>query len=101
MPKRPLRHFIKEGRQKLGLSQAELAERMDTTEATVSRKENSKRGLSLEDLNWFAAGLSIDPFDLLRHPDQPSPEALLRAVDEPTKEVVLRMLRGVSTLVTP
>jgi transcriptional regulator with XRE-family HTH domain len=44
--KKPLRYrrlYLKEHREAAGLSQEQLAERMDTTKATISRIENGKR----------------------------------------------------------
>jgi transcriptional regulator with XRE-family HTH domain len=83
--------FLREWREKMGLTQEELAERMGTTKATVSRKETGGRGIKLEYLAEVAAALRIETRDLLRHPDRPTADDLMR--DATPEEQ--RRIRGV------
>ena len=89
-PHRPPTLYIREWITKRGLNQAQLAERMDTSAANVSRKLNAERKMKAEDLAWFAAALDCEPGDLFRHPDQPTIDELLRdATPEVRRQAVL------------
>jgi transcriptional regulator with XRE-family HTH domain len=52
-------------RDKLRMSTQELAERIKRSQATISRIENGKQGLTFELLSAIAAELRVHPFDLL------------------------------------
>lgn len=54
------------------MSTQELAERIGRSQATVSRVENGKQGLSFELLSSIAAELRVHPFALLA--DDPAGE---------------------------
>ena len=64
------KNWIRELRQKLGLSTRTLAERVDTTGATISRFETGKQSLSQAWLQKIAAALGVSAADLLD--DKPS-----------------------------
>lgn len=80
-PRRPIRLYLAEWRTSRGLSQERLAERLGTSDVTISRWENGRRRPDLNAQAAIAEALDIDVFDLRRHPDQPSADALLR--DQP------------------
>ncbi len=92
-PKKPTRLFLKEWRQKRGLSQDQLAARLETTKANVSRKENDARKVTTEYLAAVAYALDCAPEDLFRHPDQPTADQLLRQSSPAVRELVLRVLK--------
>lgn len=70
-PKRRRRHFIKEWRKFRGLTQAELAESLDTTAASISRIENLEQGYTQDFLEACADALGTHPGVLLmRAPTQ-------------------------------
>ncbi len=67
-------------RDKMKMSTQELAERINRSQATISRIENGKQGLTFELLSRIAAELRIHPFALLS--------------DEPLRHSVLLPVRG-------
>jgi transcriptional regulator with XRE-family HTH domain len=71
-PKHRRRHFIREWREHRGLTQEQLAERLETTKANISRVENLKQGYTQDFLEACATALSTDPASLLmRNPVDP------------------------------
>lgn len=93
--KRPYRLYLAEWREKKGLSQVDLANRMGTTDVTISRWETGKRRPDLDAQAAFAEALGIEPYDLVRHPDQPSADALLRGQPDDVVENAFKMLRAI------
>ena len=77
-PKKPLQLYIAEWRDSRGLTQQVLADRLGTSDVTISRWETAKRRPDLNAQAAIAEALGIEPEDLLRHPSQPSADALLR-----------------------
>lgn len=77
-PKRPRRIYLAEWREKRGLTQKQLGERLGVADMTVSRWERNTSQLNTSVLAAVAEALDIEPADLYRHPDQPSADALLR-----------------------
>jgi transcriptional regulator with XRE-family HTH domain len=76
---KPLKHYVREWRLARGLTQDQLADRIDSYKGQISNWENDKRGISrgMEPVLVEALGLESRE-DLYRHPDQPSPAELLR-----------------------
>lgn len=72
-----LRLFIAEWRERRGLSQDALADRVGTTKASISRWETGNRDITGKSLATVAAALGIDAAHLFRHPDDPSLDDLL------------------------
>jgi transcriptional regulator with XRE-family HTH domain len=71
-PKHRRRHFIREWRQHRGLTQEQLADRLDTTKANISRVENLKQGYTQDFLEACATALATDVASLLmRNPTDP------------------------------
>lgn len=62
-------------RDKLGMSTQELAERINRSQATISRIENGKQGLTFELLSSIASELRVHPFALLS--DEPLRSSVL------------------------
>jgi transcriptional regulator with XRE-family HTH domain len=73
-----MRNFIRQARQRRGLTQAELAELVGTTAATVSRLEKNTMTVSTEWLSRFAEALGVHASDLLERPGRPPVELLGR-----------------------
>jgi transcriptional regulator with XRE-family HTH domain len=63
---RVLGERIRERRKALGLSQETLAERSCVHWTFLGQVERGRRNLSLHNLLKIAAGLSVDPADLVR-----------------------------------
>jgi transcriptional regulator with XRE-family HTH domain len=74
------RIFLREWRQRRGLSQDDLAARLDTSKSVISQLETGKRRWNQDHLGELAFALGCDPADLLR-PD-PQPLEQLRLVWE-------------------
>jgi transcriptional regulator with XRE-family HTH domain len=77
-PKRARRQYLQQWREARGLTQQQLAERLDTGKDQVSRWESGKRGMSAGVLEALADALLIEPGDIFRDPAQPSADELLR-----------------------
>lgn len=63
---RALGRNLRTHRQKLGISQEQLAEKLGYHRTYVGSIEQGSRNLSLRSLERLAADLDIDPLDLLR-----------------------------------
>jgi Predicted transcriptional regulators len=71
--KPPAKHFIKEWRRYRGLTQEQLASRLDVDRTTVSKIEGAKQEYSQGFLEAAAHALRCEPADLImRDPTQPS-----------------------------
>lgn len=94
-PKKPFRLFIAEWREAKGLTQEQLAQRLGTSDVTVSRWETRKRQPDLNAQAALAEALDIEVFDLRRHPDQPSADALLRHQPIEIQEQAIRLIKAI------
>lgn len=74
-----VRQRIRELRVRAGLTQAELAEQVGTTAATVSRLETNAMTVSTDWLERFAAVLKVHPADLIERPGTQSARFLGKA----------------------
>lgn len=93
--KRPLRLFITEWMKAKGLTQMDIANRLDiNSTGTISKKLAKPEKMSVEWLAAFAYALDVDVEQLYYHPDRPRPEDILKGIDEPTRVVVLRMIQA-------
>lgn len=59
------RHFIRQWREYRGLTQDQLAERLDTSKASISRIENFKQPYTQDLLEALADALMCEPADLI------------------------------------
>ena len=94
-PKRKRLVFLAEWRLKGGLTQQQLADRLNTSDVTVSRWETKKRRPSDDAREAIAEALGIEPEDLFRHPDQPSADALLRGQPPEVVEQAIRLIQAI------
>lgn len=74
---RRVRHFLREWREAKGLSQEELAKRLDTSKGVISRYETGERSMNIETQFRVSAALGIWVGELFLPPDKPSTDALL------------------------
>ncbi len=81
------RLFLREWREYRDLTQQQLADRLDTTSATISRIESGKRDYT-GDFLWAAAyALNCHASDLIsRTPTQPSLDAIARDAPQPLRD---------------
>lgn len=86
------RTYLAEWREKRGLTQKQLAGRLETTDMTVSRWE---RGLVTFDYNAVAEALGIEPEDLWHHPDKPTANQLLRDQPPEVQEQAISLIRAI------
>jgi transcriptional regulator with XRE-family HTH domain len=56
---------IRQARQAKGFTQQQLAQRTGIDQAAISRMENGKQRITVDDLRIMAEALGIDPRDLL------------------------------------
>ena len=94
-PKKIIRLFIAEWRVHMGLTQQQLADRLETTHVTISRWETRKRQPNLSAQEAIAEALGIDVTDLRRHPNQPSADALLRGQPPEVVEQALKLIAAI------
>jgi transcriptional regulator with XRE-family HTH domain len=90
---------IKRYRHNRGLSQADLAEKLDISVNFLCNIENSNKWISPQTLVKFAAALNIEPYELFKPeealpPD--TPEILNKSFDEAVEAVTrtLNQVRG-------
>ena len=74
-PKQRRRTFFKQWREKRGLSQQRLAERLDTSVASISRIESGKQPYTQDFLEALSVALQTDPASLIMR-DPTDPEAI-------------------------
>jgi transcriptional regulator with XRE-family HTH domain len=86
-PKKPFKHYLFKWRKAKHLTQEQLAERIGTYKGQISNWESGARDLTPNVQLALAEALDIEPMDLYRDPDQPSPDELLR--DSQIRELAL------------
>ncbi len=94
-PRRTIRLFIAEWRDEKGLTQQQLADRLGTSDVTVSRWETRKRQCDTDAQQAIAEALGIEWQDLFRHPDRPSADALLRDQPQEVVEQAIRLIQAI------
>ena len=96
-PRKPRKIFLAEHREHRGLTQEQLASRLETTAMTVSRWERRATAVSTDTLEAIAEALggNLQAEDLYHHPDQPSPNQLLRGQPPEVIESAMRMIRAI------
>lgn len=91
-------HFIKEWRQYRNLTQQQVADRIESTKATVSRIENGRTKYRQESLEALAFALGCEPADLFRPPKTVVVEnelaAYILALDKSNQARAIQMLRA-------
>lgn len=78
------RHFIKAWRKFRGLTQEQLASRMDVAVSTISQLETGKQGYSQPTLEALAEAMSCQPADLLMR--DPSRDNVIWSIEEQLKK---------------
>lgn len=90
-------HRIREILENRHITQAELARRLDTTPASVSRKLAGERGMTLEELSDYARALEVPAWQLVEGSEDaevlnPEQHAILRAFNALDRAGQLAML---------
>jgi len=92
LAKKPVRLYLAEWREKRGLTQQQLADRLETSDVTISRWETGKRRPDDDAKSAISWVLGIEVVDLYRHPEQPSADALLRGQPTEIQEQAFRVI---------
>jgi transcriptional regulator with XRE-family HTH domain len=91
-PDAPLKLYLAEWRDRRGMSQEMLAERMGTTKASISRWENGDRDVTGKVIAAMAAALNLEPVQLFRHPSQSSIDDMLAVVSPELRQQAYAVL---------
>ena len=86
--RRAVRWYVREHRDRRGLTQEQLAERLNTNKGQVSKLETGAQRMNDDWAGRIAEALNIEPWELMRHPDAPDPADLLSGLLEQDKERV-------------
>lgn len=78
--------YLKEWREHLNLTQDQLAERMETSKARVSRIESGARPYKEDFVAAAAWAMGIEERDLFRHPESVSIDDMLEKAPDPVKK---------------
>ena len=87
--------FLVEWRKDKQLTQQQLADRMGTSDVTISRWETGDRRPDLDAQEAIADALGIEAIDLRRHPDQPSADALLRGQPAEVVDQAIKVIMAI------
>lgn len=91
---KPFRIYFREWREKRGFTQEQIAERIETTKATVSRMETGKVQYNRGYVEALAGALAIEPDQLFRDPEQPSADSLLQKASPEQRARVLSVIEA-------
>lgn len=87
--------YLAEWREKKGLTQQQLADRLGASDVTISRWETGRRRPNLDAQEAISEALGIEAVDLRRHPSQPSADALLRDQPPEIVDMVLKQILAI------
>lgn len=91
---KPARTYFREWRESKNWTQQELADRLETTAATVSRVEKGERDWGKGYLEAFAFVVGCEPADpITRPPGQVSADELLRNVSPELRNQAIRVVQ--------
>lgn len=93
-PRKPVKLYLAEWRESRHLTQQQLADRLETSDVTISRWETGKRRPDDDAKSAIAWVLGIEVVDLYRHPAQPSADALLRDASPEVKDQGFRVIEA-------
>jgi transcriptional regulator with XRE-family HTH domain len=96
-PRKQRKIFLAEHREAKGLTQDQLAGRLETTAMTVSRWERQATAMTTDTLEAVAKALggNLEAEDLYHHPDRPSPNQLLRGQPPEVVESAMKMIMAI------
>jgi transcriptional regulator with XRE-family HTH domain len=97
-PKHRRRHFIRAWREYRGLTQEQLADRLGTTKANISRIENLKQCYTQGILEACADALGTDPASLIMR--DPSDEEAIWSIWDQAKPGQRRQIEAIVRAVT-
>ncbi|MGA2231571.1 MAG: helix-turn-helix transcriptional regulator [Tepidisphaeraceae bacterium] len=77
-----LRTALRESRDKAGLSQRQLAERLKVPHSWVAKVESGERRIDLVECGWFLAACGVDPLAVFKRLVQQYPASSPRRVSK-------------------
>lgn len=90
----PIRHlFIKEHMDAKGLSDEDVADKLETNRETVYRWRTDQKRLNPYKQKALADALGIESEDFYRPPDQPSLDAMAKKADPELRKTIVRVVR--------
>lgn len=92
--RKPVRLYLAEWRESRNLTQQQLADRLETSDVTISRWETGKRRPDDDAKSAIAWVLGIEVVDLYRHPERPSADALLRGQSAEVQDQGFRVIEA-------
>lgn len=89
------RHYVREWRKFRGLTQEQLADRLDVATSTISQLETGKQGYSQAILEALAEALACQPADLLRRDPNKEGEVvdLFDGLSDDRRALAIEMLK--------
>lgn len=90
--RRQAKVYLQEWRDKKGLTQEQLAERIETSKSVISKLENGRQRYNQEWLEAYAFALDVDVPTLFRHPDAPTPSELLAGMTPDQRVIAMALL---------
>lgn len=90
--RKPFKVFFKERREKLGITQEQIASHMDTSAGKISKLETGKQKWSEDWLARAAFALDCEIVDLFYDPNGSTPEQRLAALPPDNRAVVLTLI---------
>ena len=96
-PKQPVKLYLAEHREKYGLTQQQVADRLGTSDVTISRWETGERRPDVNAQAAYAEALRADMHftELWRDPARPSADDLLRDQPQEVVEQALNIIRAI------
>lgn len=96
-----LRLYLQEWRETRGLTQKQVADRLEVDSQTISRWERwaqgrgTERKPDLDDLAALAHAYDIEPEDFYHSPARPTPNALLRGQPDDILDQAIRLIQAI------
>lgn len=87
--------FIQKWRKRKGLTQEELADRIETTKSVISEIESGDKRLHDDHVGPIAFALGVEVSDLLYDPDMPTPTEIFRMATPDQQREILEFAKFV------
>jgi transcriptional regulator with XRE-family HTH domain len=92
----PPRHYLREWRERLGVTQTALAKRIGCPVSQISRYETGDTRLHVEMLFRLAAGLGVSATALLAHPDEGVMEIRAPGASDDTRRQIANVVKALT-----
>ena len=92
--RRPARLFIKEHREACGLTQEQLADRLDTTKGVISKLESGQQRYNQDWLEELAFALDCHVSELYRPPASLSADEMIARMSPEIRQTAINLLES-------